>query len=159
MVAQSVLFRGKEYRVKVVADGNPRSTVRLEGDEAVVLVPRATISEIRKALDGWYRSEATVAIKQTVWRLARKLGLEYNTIMIRNQRTRWGSCSSKGNLSFNMKLATAPQEVIDYVVIHELMHLREPNHSKRFWSLVERECPDYMAKRKWLKEVEGRSEL
>ncbi len=153
-----VLFRGKEYPVRVVADGNPRSKVRLEGGEALVLVPRAAPREVRKALDAWYKAEATVVIKQSVWRMSRRLGLTYNSIMIRNQRTRWGSCSSLGNLSFNFKLASAPQEVIDYVVLHELMHLKEPNHSKRFWSLVEAQCPEYRRHRLWLKQVEGRTE-
>jgi hypothetical protein len=158
-VVKKVLFRGKQYPVRVVADGNPRSRVRLVNGEAVVLVSRATPREIRKAIEGWYRAEASVVIKQSVWRLSRRLGLEYNTIMIRNQRTRWGSCSNKGNLSFNFKLATAPQGVIDYVVLHELMHLKEPNHSKTFWNLVERECPGYRDHRRWLQEVEGRTEL
>jgi len=154
-----VLFKGREYPVRIVADGNPRSRVRLEGGQAVVLVPKATPREVRKAIEGWYREEASVVIKQSVWRLSRRLGLKFNSIMIRNQRTRWGSCSSRGNLSFNFKLATAPPEVIDYVVLHELTHLKEPNHSKRFWSLVEAECPDYRVHRLWLKQVEGRNEL
>jgi predicted metal-dependent hydrolase len=148
-----------EYPLVVVADGNPRPKVRLEDGRAVVLVPRATTSEIRRAIEEWYRSEASVVIKQSVWRMSRRLGLRFNTIMIRNQKTRWGSCSSRGNLSFNFKLATAPQEVIDYVVLHELMHLKEPNHSKRFWRLVEQECPKYREHREWLKRVEGRTEL
>jgi predicted metal-dependent hydrolase len=154
-----ILFRGMQYPLHVVADGNPRPKVRLENGRAVVLVPRASISEVRCAIEEWYRSEASVVIKQSVWRMSRRLGLRFNTIMIRNQKTRWGSCSSRGNLSFNFKLATAPQEVIDYVVLHELMHLKEPNHSKRFWRLVEQECPKYREYREWLTRVEGRTEL
>ena len=73
-------------------------------------------------------------------------------ISIRAQKTRWGSCSSKGTLSFNWKLLLAPQEVIDYVVIHELCHLCEMNHSDRFWALVESIQPDYKLHRKWLKD-------
>jgi len=158
-MASTVLFRGKEYPVRVHPDGIPRSRVRLEQGEVVVLVPKATSAEVKKAIQDWYRAEATVVIKQAVWRMSRRLGLKVNSIMIRNQRTRWGSCSSLGNLSFNFKLATAPQEVIDYVVLHELMHLKEPNHSRRFWALVEKECPDYRIHRQWLKQIEGRSEL
>jgi predicted metal-dependent hydrolase len=154
-----ILFRGVEYPLVVIADGNPRPKVRLEEGRAVVLVPKATTTEVKSAVEQWYRSEATVVIKQSVWRISRRLGLKFNTIMIRNQKTRWGSCSSRGNLSFNLKLATAPQEVIDYVVLHELMHLKEPNHSKRFWRLVEEGCPNYREHREWLKRVEGRTEL
>ena len=155
-VPLTVLFKGKEYFVRIIADGNPRSKVRLEGDQAIVLVPRATRGEVTRAIDDWYKREATFAIKQSVWRASRRLGLKFNSIMIRNQRTRWGSCSHLGNLSFNYKLASAPQEVIDYVVVHELMHLREPNHSRRFWALVGQECPNYREHRAWLKMVEGR---
>jgi len=75
----------------------------------------------------------------------------YGRITIRNQKTRWGSCSSKGNLNFNCLLMLAPPEVLDYVVVHELCHRMEMNHSKRFWSLVETVLPDYREQEKWLK--------
>lgn len=81
-----------------------------------------------------------------------KLNLEYNKVFIKDQKTRWGSCSSQGNLNFNYRLVMAPLPVIDYLVTHELAHLAEMNHSKRFWSLVERVCPEYKKHRQWLKE-------
>ena len=71
---------------------------------------------------------------------------------IKDQRTLWGSCSGRKNLNFNWRLAAAPPEALDYVVIHELCHLREMNHSKKFWALVGLACPDSAARRKWLKE-------
>lgn len=80
------------------------------------------------------------------------VGVEYGTITIRSQRSRWGSCTSKGNLNFNCLLMLAPPEVVDYVVVHELCHRKEMNHSKRFWAEVERVLPDYKASQKWLKE-------
>lgn len=83
---------------------------------------------------------------------ATQLGVTYNRISIRKQRTRWGSCSSKGNLNFNVLLMMAPIDVIDYVVIHELCHRKEMNHSKRFWALVESQMPDYKECRRWLRE-------
>ena len=82
---------------------------------------------------------------------AQMLGVSYGRITIRNQRTRWGSCSSKGNLNFNFLLVLVPAEVRDYVVVHELCHLKEMNHSKDFWNLVEGILPDYRTHRKWLK--------
>ncbi len=79
-------------------------------------------------------------------------GGHYNRITIRDQKTRWGSCSAKGTLSFNWRLMLAPPAVLDYVVIHELCHLTHMNHSKAFWALVESACPDYRTHRRWLKE-------
>jgi predicted metal-dependent hydrolase len=71
---------------------------------------------------------------------------------MKNQRTLWGSCSTRGNLNFNRALAGAPAEVLDYVVIHELGHLKEMNHSRRFWALIEAWCPEHKRHRRWLRE-------
>ena len=83
---------------------------------------------------------------------AKIMNVSYNRITIRNQRTRWGSCSSRHNLNFNCLLMLTPPEVIDYVVVHELAHLIEANHSVRFWAEVEKIMPDYRTHKKWLKE-------
>jgi predicted metal-dependent hydrolase len=83
---------------------------------------------------------------------AERIGVQYRRIRIGGQRTLWGSCSPRGTLSFNWRLALAPPEVLDYVVVHELCHLRVPNHSHQFWALVERHRPQWRRQREWLRE-------
>lgn len=96
--------------------------------------------------------EALRIIPERVEHFAPLVGVTYGGITIRNQRSRWGSCSDRGNLNFNCLLMLAPPEVMDYVIVHELCHRKEMNHSKRFWAEVERVLPDYQARRKWLEE-------
>ena len=90
-------------------------------------------------------------IPQRAAYFAAKMGVSYNRITIREQKTRWGSCSGKGNLNFNWKLMLMPREILDYVVVHELAHRKEMNHSPRFWQIVEAELPDYRERRAYLK--------
>lgn len=98
------------------------------------------------------RKNAKEIIQARVEYWASVLNLEYGRVCVKDQRTLWGSCSGRKNLNFNWRLAAAPPEALDYVVIHELCHLREMNHSKRFWDLVKASCPDYRARRKWLRD-------
>jgi len=80
------------------------------------------------------------------------MGVEYDQIEIRRQRTRWGSCSSNGTLGLNWRLMMAPSEIVDYIVVHELAHLQEPNHNRSFWSLVAEHDPEYESHATWLEE-------
>jgi predicted metal-dependent hydrolase len=101
-------------------------------------------------------SEARLGARELISALAEeeaeRLGLGYRRIRIGDQRTVWGSCSSAGTLSFNWRLVLAPLEVLDYVVVHELCHLRVPNHSKSFWTLVEASRPGWRQQREWLRD-------
>lgn len=113
-------------------------------------VPKMTMEEIHKLAQ-----EALLVIPRRAAYFAPVVGVSYGRITIRNQRSRWGSCSTKGNLNFNCLLMKTPPEVIDYVVVHELCHRKEMNHSPRFWAEVEKVLPDYRKAKKWLKENGG----
>ena len=109
--------------------------------------PALTHEDIRELA-----GEARRMIPPRVAQRAVQIGVRYGRIAIRNQRTRWGSCSSKGNLNFNCMLMLCPDAVLDYVIVHELCHRKEMNHSSRFWAEVSSVLPDYREARKWLKE-------
>ena len=98
------------------------------------------------------QNKACVVIPRRVAYYAEKLGVSYGKITLRQQKTRWGSCAANGNLNFNWRLILAPPEVLDYVVVHELCHRREMNHSQAFWKEVEKILPDYRERQKWLKD-------
>ena len=96
--------------------------------------------------------KALQVIPDRVRHYAALIGVNYGRITIRNQKSKWGSCSAKGNLNFNCLLMLCPSEVLDYVVIHELCHRKEMNHSPKFWAEVEKYVPDHKTQRKWLKD-------
>lgn len=112
--------------------------------------PALTNADIEKLCQ-----KALSVIPDKVKYYAEIMGVTYGRITIRNQKTRWGSCSSKGNLNFNCLLMLMPDKVLDYVVVHELCHLKQMNHSKKFWKEVERYMPDYKNYKKWLNENGG----
>lgn len=102
-----------------------------------------------------YRAQASEVFARKAAYYAARMGVTYNKITIRDQKTRWGSCSGKGNLNFNWRLVLAPVPVLDYVVVHELAHRREMNHSSRFWDIVGEIMPDYQIHRRWLRDHGG----
>lgn len=101
-----------------------------------------------------YRATPTAprVLNEVIEREAKRLDLRYSSVAIRDQRTRWGSCSPKGNLSFSWRLVLAPREVLEYVVAHELCHLRIPGHGKPFWRLLEAARPGWQEQARWLRE-------
>ena len=111
--------------------------------------------EQNPALEAQYRKEARRRITERAAYFAEKMGVDYGRIAIKAAKTRWGSCSAQGNLNFHWKLILMPPAILDYVVVHELAHRIEMNHSPRFWAQVERILPDYRERRRWLKENGG----
>jgi predicted metal-dependent hydrolase len=114
-------------------------------------VPAERAANLKAPVEAWLRTYATVELPERLARLARLRGFEVSAVSIRNQRSRWGSCSPSGRISLNWRLVQFPAHVVDYVLIHELAHLRHLNHSRRFWAEVTRLCPGFQAARAWLR--------
>ena len=150
-----VLFRGRFLRLRVEPAGLPRPRLRFATGFQVE-VP-ADLSEAereaaaRRLVTDWLRRRAREDARFFLRRYVGELGVEPTRLRIGNQKTLWGSCSSRGVISLNWKLMAAPRPIYEYVVVHELCHLRERNHGPRFWSLVGSLLPDYRERRGWLK--------
>ena len=110
-------------------------------------------ANVVESAEAWFRQEARTKIGDQVAHWAPTIRVEPTRIQIRDQKTRWGSASAKGTLSFNWRLIFAPPEIIDYVVVHELCHLRQPDHSRAYWRLVESVMPDAQIHRRRLREI------
>jgi predicted metal-dependent hydrolase len=107
-------------------------------------------SSVKRALENFYKREARDHLTARVNYYAGEMDVEYKKLEIRNQRTKWGSCSTSGTLGLNWRLMMAPPEIVDYVVVHELAHLRESNHTQSFWAMVSKFDPQYQAHSRWL---------
>ena len=151
---EEFLYLGKSYQLKIVADLNPALVLSRK-----FYLSRRALLKAEIVFTEWYREQARAVISERVNLYTARHGFKYRKIRITSARTRWGSCSSMGNLNFTWRLVMAPPEVIDYVVVHELAHLRVNNHSKEFWKQVERIMPDYKQRLKWLKENGGKLTL
>lgn len=116
--------------------------------------PHLTNAEIKRlaALEQRYRDSARAVLESRVAYFHQITGGAYTSVTVRDQKTRWGSCSSRGTLSFNYRLIFAPPGILDYVVVHELCHLTHMNHSKDFWDMVGRVMPDYRVRKQWLRD-------
>lgn len=149
-----LLFKGSEYKLNFVSSPNAaKPKVAVEG-KSLSLYYRDidNVEKMKDELKLWYVEQFKAAISERIPFFSKKLGVNPCKITIREQKTRWGSCSSKGNINLNWRLIMAPDQVLDYVVIHELCHLKQMNHSAAFWSLVAGSFPSYQLCRKWLKE-------
>ncbi|MCE2030528.1 M48 family metallopeptidase [Sessilibacter corallicola] len=106
---------------------------------------------IREQLEGWYRAQAQAILLQKSQVFADNINKAFQEVRVRKTKTRWGHCTSKGVLQYNWLILLAPEAVVDYLVAHEVSHLKHFNHSRQFWQQVEQLCPDYLQHRKWLK--------
>ena len=151
----TIPYLGRDLKLVRRENHSEVDSVTLEGNTLAVSHGLFKNGTLELALEHWYRGEAARLINGKVDRLSSQMGTHCKRVVIRGQKTRWGSCSHKKNLSFNWKLIMAPEPVVDYVVVHELAHLKEMNHSKRFWELVAQHCDKWREYRKWLRQHEA----
>ena len=151
---ESFTYLGRNYRLKVHR-GTDRE-VKLKGGYLEVGLPKKPKDgEIRNALVEWYEGHALERLTEKTNRYAGIMGVAPNSISVRDYKSRWGSCSSRGEISYNWRIIIAPHHIVDYVVVHELCHLKHPNHSPTYWRFVKREIPDFDRCRQWLRMHEG----
>ena len=146
-----IMYRGQLVRI-AVEEQYDRREVRF-GDRTVTVAAGA---DVRSAVEAELRAIARAELIPRLEALAETHGLQLGRVTIRNQRSRWGSCARSGNIALNFRLIQMPPDVCDYVLIHELMHIRQQNHSRRFWKLVAAVCPAFREYERWLR-AQGRS--
>jgi predicted metal-dependent hydrolase len=141
-------LRGTPHRLNFI--GKPRCAILADALEAALIVPGDPAHRRRRLLD-WLKREAKRDLAAASSRYAELMGVTFKRLSVRDQKSRWGSCSAAGDLSYSWRLILAPPHVLDYVAAHEVAHLKEMNHGPRFWRLVLAHCPDAAKARDWLK--------
>lgn len=149
---ESFQYLGKNYRLKVIQGAEAgvklnRGYIEVTTKKSV----KAADKMIREQLINWYMDLAIVRFKEKTFKYAKQLGVIPKSIAVRDYKSRWGSCSVKGDISFNWRVILAPQQIVDYVVVHELCHMIEHNHSPNYWRLVNKVMPNHQECRNWLK--------
>lgn len=150
---EEFLYRGIPYKCQVDIDDSLKK-VRVQLAQGIIWIssPDPDPEVIKLAVEGWYRTQAQQLASERVNYYQEVIGRPVGSITIKNQQKRWGSCSQKGNLNFNWRLALVPDPIFDYLVVHEMCHLVHLNHSSAYWSLVASILPDYKERRAWLKD-------
>lgn len=144
---EEFLYLGKYYPLKIVDDYDNLLTLNDN-----FYLSKYCLANAKEVFTNWYKDEAAKVIKSRAEYYAHNYNFQYSKIKISNAKTRWGSCSYNGNININWRLIMAPIEVLDYVIIHEFIHLKVDNHSRKFWQEVESIYPDYKKAKKWLKD-------
>jgi predicted metal-dependent hydrolase len=151
-----VPFLGRKYNLNIVEGCGKKTGIEFDGSQFHIYCKQSGSPEFRDefkgVLYGWYKEKLLGLVTARIRELSNIMEVEPNKISIRAQKTIWGSCSYDNNISINLKLALAPLEIIDYILVHELCHIKHKNHSSEFWLAVESVMPDYHVKRRWLKE-------
>lgn len=154
---EKLLYRGRNYPLVIENVVGSEFYALFKGSRIVVYIPTGLTlqqqSKLSKSLiEEWYIGQAHKLFPEQMEYYSKLLDIPYKSLKIKDQKTRWGSCSNKGNININWRIVMAPNQVVAYVMIHELTHLRHMDHSKDFWKRVEQYLPDYRKWKKWLAE-------
>ncbi len=150
---ESFNYLGKAFTLRLRLHDNRKND--FSNNELSLSVPKKVKNQtqyVRKKLINWYKENALADVTHTTQIYAQQMELTYNSIKIRDYKARWGSCSAKGELSFNWRIIMAPRPAFDYVIVHELAHLQHFNHSPHFWQLVKHSMPDYLRQKQWFRD-------
>lgn len=146
-------YLDKNYELKIIE--SDKEAIKLKNGFFIVSICKEGFGKnikVQKLLTNWYRNHAHKYLQERTEKFANIIGVSPSSISIKNYKSRWGSCSINGAIDYNWKIIQAPKKVIDYVVVHELCHLIEHNHSPKYWSYVEKFMPNWKESRNWLKE-------
>ncbi len=154
---EHLLFLGEMLVLSVTKSRRQAIQIQRRDQNLIISIPTQVSDNddprvIAGALEAWYKTQAREIFWAKLNQFAALMGVEYRQFRLKDQKTRWGSCSALGNINLNWRVILAPECVVDYLVVHELAHLRYLNHSSDFWHVVETYLPDYRGLRSWLKE-------
>ena len=152
---ESFAYLGKNYQLTLTQNGSDE--IKLSQGQFVLGIDKDFSDEqrtsfVKQQLVSWYQSHAEQRLNEKIEHYAAIVGVEPRSVIVKAYKARWGSCSIYGDISFNWKIIIAPHQVVDYVVVHELCHMHQHNHSRKFWQCVEAVMPDYRECRQWLKD-------
>jgi predicted metal-dependent hydrolase len=154
----TVPYLGKDLEIRIQEISQKMVSARYERERGILSIgiPTGIFGEskqeaIQGILEKWYKEEARSIYLEKLDFWSKQMGVKYNQFRLKEQKTRWGSCSSLGNINLNWRAIMAPESVVDYLVIHELAHLKYMDHSLKFWEFVARFCPEHVNHRKWLR--------
>ena len=146
-------FRGNEYRLSLILGGKEEVKI-VDGLLLVTFKDDRSIDSknVKSLIEDWYVRESAKILNTRTYEFAKKMKVRPTGITVKNYVSKWGSCTAKNKISYNWRIIMAPDCIVDYLIIHELCHIIEHNHSKNFWNYVGTYCEDFQKKRKWLRE-------
>ncbi|MCL6444136.1 MAG: M48 family metallopeptidase [Alicyclobacillus sp.] len=154
---EKISYLGRQYRLKVIArDDVTNVSLTFQSGRFIAVVPKSSSptwrqERLRQAFRDWYIEHGLSKVEQRVNLFAPRIGVQPSKVVVKDQKTRWGSCTKNGTININWRILMAPMRIVDYVVVHELAHMIHADHSSDFWSVVASVMPDYDERKEWLR--------